>query len=479
MKAIERAAIARILIDLIKADKVIDSREMHLYRRLKDQFAITRNDEIEAYALTLSQAVAIIKAMPPHDVADLLGTFEDMTVSDGFCAREEALLMLMLHFCLRDNALDCDVISTVIEEAWFDERQVLYVESHHDKEVNYAISTNHRAICRELKMCGLDFVYLPEIVHHYITTPRTLLNDVVAMLSPSLTDRAIAGLLTKIKLFKTDTFCIEQLHHKLGFKELADTHPALMLRISQSRVGNKIYTNFLRIEMTADALAIVRDLVDTFLCYNGSDRIVISHKRDEKGSFLYNGFYRQIFEILLLQKAVMCHLLIDFVHGNITLPEIDLTLSGLHRKEKALYTLFIFEAINSAIRDNQGAHKQNGGINFTPPPSAKLLPKFNRRMALLQKKYAKIYAAFGGDEDKAPDISRSDIRLPMLAGIKRAINKQSEKIYDADRFIITRDKNGIYSLSAHPDTFQALTFTSPAPLPLADTPLFGALAALT
>ena len=146
MKAIERAAISRILIDLIKADKVIDSREMDLYRELKSQFSITRKDEIEAYALTLGKAVNILKDMEQSIVADLLGTFEDMTVSDGFCAREEALLMLMLHFCLNTNDLDCDVISTIIEESWFDERQVLYVESHHAKDINFGISSNHMAI---------------------------------------------------------------------------------------------------------------------------------------------------------------------------------------------------------------------------------------------------------------------------------------------------------------------------------------------
>lgn len=472
MKAIERAAISRILIDLIKADKVIDSREMDLYRELKSQFSITRKDEIEAYTLTLGRAVNILKEMEQSIVADLLGTFEDMTVSDGFCAREEALLMLMLHFCLSTNDLDCDVISTIIEESWFDERQVLYVESHHAKDINFGISSNHRAISRELKLCGLDFVYLPQVVHHYITTPRELLNEVVSMLSPSLSESAIAGLLTKIKLFKTDTFCIEQLHHKLGFDELADTPPALMLRISQSKVGNKVYTNFLRVELTVEVLTIVEHLVDTFLSYNGSDRIVVSHKKDEKGSFLYNGFYRQVFEILLLQRSVMCHLLIDLIHGTISFPEIELTLSGLHRKEKALYTLFVYEAYNTAIRDEDGIIKQNGGINFTPPTSAKQLPKFNRRMELLQRKYAKIYAAFGGDEINAPDITKADIRLPMISGIRRAINKQSEKIYDAERFIVNRDKNGIYGISANYDVFQCKDFQNAEAISVFDSPLF-------
>lgn len=459
MKAIERAAISRILIDLIKADKVIDSREMDLYRNLKEQFSISRQDEIEAYLMPLNKAVHIIKEMEDSTKSDLLGTFEDMTISDGFCAREEALLMLMLQYCLRNENLESDVISTKIDESWFDERQVLYVESHHAKEVNFSISSNLRAISRELKLCGLDFVYLPEIVHHYITTPKELLHEVVAMLSPSLTESAVAGLLTKIKLFKTDTFCIEQLHHKLGFEDLIDTPPSLMFRISQSRVGNDIYTNFLRIELTGDAVSIVQDMVDTFLDYHSSDRIVVSHKKDEKGSFLYKGFYRQVFEILLLQKAVMCHMLIYFIHGTISFPEIDVTLSGLHRKEKALYTLFVYET-------------QNGGISFTPPQSVKQLPKFDRRMEILQRRYAKIYAAFGGEEKNAPDITKADIRLPMISGIRRAINKQAEKIYDAERFVINRDKNGIYGISAIPDVFTSKDFSGEQPISIFDSELF-------
>ncbi|MCH5345800.1 MAG: hypothetical protein J1E63_01745 [Muribaculaceae bacterium] len=476
MKAIERAAVTRVLIDLIKADKVIDSREMDLYRELKNRFAITRDDEKEAFGMTLSKAIAVIKAMKPDEVVELMGIFEDMTVSDSFCAREEALLMLMLHFCLSVDSLDCDVISTVIQESWFDERQVLYVESHHAKDINFAISTNLRAISRELKLCGLDFVYLPQVVHHYITTPRQLLNEVVTMLSPTLSEDSIAGLLTKIKLLKTDTFCVEQLHHKLGFKELADTAPALMLRIGQSRVQDRIYTNFLRVELTPEVLEIVQQMVDTFLEYNGSDRIIISHKKDEKGSFLYNGFYRQIFEILLLQKAVSCHLLIDFIHGTISFPEVDVVLSTLHRKEKALYTLFVFEAIHNAIKNEDGTIIQNGGINFKPPTIARQLDAHNRRMAALQKKYKRIYEAFGGDSNSAPDITNPEIRRPMISGIKRAIKKYSEKIYDSERFMINRDSNGIYSISANPSAFQIKSYKQPKGVDAGESQLFAELA---
>lgn len=478
MTAIERAATARMLIDLIKADKVIDSREMDLYKKLKGQFSITRDDEIAAYSLTLSRAVGIIKAMDPHIVADLLGTFEDMTASDGFCAREEALLMLMLHFCLAQAEIDCDVISNVIEETWFDERQVLFVESRHDRDINFSIASNLRAISAELKLCGLDFVYLPQVAHHYITTPRELLNEVMAMLSPSLSESAIAGLIKKIKLFKTDTFCVEQLHHKLGFQELADTPPVLLMRISQSKVGEQVYTNFLRIELAPEVLPIVQQLADTFLSYYGSDRIVVSNKKDEKGCFLYNGFYRQVLELLLFQKSVMCNLQIDLMHGTISFPEIELTLNELHRKEKALYTLFVFEASNTAIRNEDGVATHNGGIIFTPPTAAAHMSNYNRRMALLQRKYALIYKAFGGEAENAPDIARAEIRQPMISRIRGALNKHKEKIYDAERFMITRDRNGVYSITANLDLFQCRDFQNAESVTIFDTALFAELSRL-
>ena len=93
-------------------------------------------------------------------------------------------------------------------------------------------------------------------------------------------------------------------------------------------------------------------------------------------------------------------------------------------------------------------------------------------MKLLQRKYAKIYAAFGGDEENAPDITKADIRLPMISGIRRAINKQNEKIYETERFIVNRDKNGIYGISASPEVFLCKDFQNSEAISAFDSTLF-------
>jgi len=64
--------------------------------------------------MPLSRAITIISEMPEDDKEEILKIFEDMTVSDGFCAREEALLVLALHYCLRLAPEDSCVISKEI-----------------------------------------------------------------------------------------------------------------------------------------------------------------------------------------------------------------------------------------------------------------------------------------------------------------------------------------------------------------------------
>ncbi len=465
MKANERRALTRILIDLIKADKVIDSREMELYAELKQQFGITREDEGEAFMLTLGEAISTICALPQAEVRDYLGTFEKMTLSDSFCAREEALLMLALRYCLDPHMPQSDVLSVEVDDVWFDDRQVLYVESYFDEEVNAAVAGSLRQIQRELKLCGLDFVYLPEVVNHYLTTPAPLMEDVAMLLSPTLSQSGVRDLLSQLKNISTDKFCIEQLHHKLGFEELAQTDPALLMRIGQTRVGDRVVTNFLRISLDTDPLREVERLTDLFLSACSNDRVVISHKRDAEGSFLYNGFYRQLFEIILLKRAVTTKLRVDFRNMTLVFPGIDAVLSGLHRKEKTMYVLMIFES-------------QKGGINFTPPRGGADAHRYERRMEQVKRRFARIYRAFEGTTERVPDITRQDIRNPILANIKREVMRHESNIYKPERFVVQRDRDGYYAIPAISEAFECVLPGSDEACDIFATPLFAELAAI-
>lgn len=60
----------------------------------------------------------------------------------------------------------------------------------------------------------------------------------------------------------------------------------------------------------------------------------------------------------------------------------------------------------------------------------------------------------------------------MISGIRRAINKHSEKIYDAERFVVNRDKNGIYGISANLEALQCKDFQNAEIISFLESPLF-------
>lgn len=459
MTSREKAATTRILIDLIKADKVIARQEIDLYKTLKGALRISRNDEVKAFAMTLSEAIEVLKKAETSTVNDLLGTFRAMTASDGSCPRQEVLLMLALNHCLTQTDDAADVISVEVGDNWFDERQVLYIESYFDTEINQAIADAYRHISSELRLCGLDFVYLPRIIDHYIDTDPQLLLEIVLMLYPNLSERQATDLICQIKNYDTARFCTEELCHKLGFSGLDETDPALLLRINQSRVEDAITTNFLRIPVEPDTLVdTIYRFVDMFLNYHSEDRIVVSNKRDEKGSFLYKGFYRRLLETLLLRKARRCNLVIDTIRGEISFPEADVKLDSLHRKEKAAYILFLF-------------YSRLGGISFDVPKST---------LDRLQKQFALIYNALGGNAGRVPDITNPRTRTPIISRIKSCIEQRQHLILDHTQFIVQRDPNyGAYNLTAPEEVIRFRTSASDdTTVPFSESELFKVLSSV-
>ena len=161
----------------------------------------------------------------------------------------------------------------------------------------------------------------------------------------------------------------------------------MLLCINDSLVEGKIYSNFLSITLEKDALNIARDFTDLFMkLYKPR---VLNPSFEGKERFVYRGYYKQVFDIFTDRKGVRSSVVIDLLHGEILLPEAEIKLSKLHRREKALYALFLLES-------------GSGGINFSKPENAKALKKFDHRMQLIQLKYEMIYEGFGGDKSRAP-----------------------------------------------------------------------------
>lgn len=96
MKQAERASIMRIVSDLIEADGIIDTRELLFLDSLREKYGIKKEDEILAASYTFADALNELQKSDDSLKHDLIGDFNQVAMSDDYCAREEALLILPL-----------------------------------------------------------------------------------------------------------------------------------------------------------------------------------------------------------------------------------------------------------------------------------------------------------------------------------------------------------------------------------------------
>lgn len=436
MRQSERASIFRVASDLIKADAIIDMREIEVFDSIREKYAIKKEDEVVGLSYTLEDAVNKIQKSSNCLQNDLMSTLNKIAMSDKFCAREEALLLISLQFVLsKIQNLECRIISVDTSCVFVEPTQILYVESYFDNDINWEINEKYREITSEVRLAGFDFVYLPKIAEHYRTISNDVFLKIADFLYPNVSKDRLDTITKQLYKLSTSEFCKDQLAGKLGMKEFSSVPPSLMIKIGESVVAEKNISNFMLVELDKNVVSIIRNVFDAFSEYYHN--ISLNYLKEGKGRFIFTGLYKQVFDLYVLRKGIKSSVVVDVYREKICFPEAGMNLEKLHRREKALYALFLLES-------------RSGGINFTKPATSHQLEKYERRMEAVQKKYRMIYKKFGGDPQKAPNLSISEIRLPMIALIKKQLKAYNEVLYHVDDYMIQRNMFGNYCVSISP-----------------------------
>lgn len=426
----------RIVTDLIEADGIIDTREIEFLDELRKRYDIQKEDEVRAASLSLADALGVLSDAEDSLKLDLLGEFNQVAMSDDFCAREEALLILAIRNCLAvQRGTQVSVVSARMDNLNFENAQILYVESEWDEDVNAQIARQYRELCAEIRLAGFDFVYLPQIARHYQSIADEDILNIVSFLYPRVSQERLVAIVKQLQHLSTARFCKEQLAAKLHITALAQVPPSLMIKIGESMVDDQPTANFLLMEIEEEVLRSVRSMLDLFAKSYRNYRL--NYLQEEQGRFVFKGFYKQIFDIMMLRRGVRSTVVIDTYRQRIYFPEADVVIDKIHRREKALYALVLLESAS-------------GGINFSKPSSAKQLQRYQHRMEAIQKKYRIIYRMFGGEESEAPNLESPAIRNPMLSLLKRQILKLGDILYHVDDYIIQRNFYGNYSVGLPP-----------------------------
>lgn len=434
MNKLERISISRIVSDLIKADSVIDSREMELFELIKDAYRLNKECLSDARYITFSDAVNTLCLLDKDSKEGLMDLFKKITLADGMCNKDEALLMIALEYCL-EGGHEADMIHIQVPQQGLqlDNSQVIYVEADYDDSVNDIIKKNYQQIENAMRLAGFNFAYIPQISETYRTTPPVLFNEVMSFLTPNLDETELSMIQNKISSMTTAQFCKEQLCKKLHIGCLTDTQPALLMKIGETISESTIYANFLRIVIGKNVLDDIKQFMYRFTSMMNSEYSILRNIYNSSDRFIYSGVYKQIMDLCLMRENSMSIVLLDTMQQKIRFPEINEELK-VSRSEKALYALILVESIT-------------GGMNLNAPTLAKQLPLHKKKMDKLFTKYKKIYHYFGGEIDQTPDILDYTIRNPKLAKIKKNLMSLSNKLSNIDDYMIQRTQEGLYRIN--------------------------------
>lgn len=459
MLRVHKIAIARIFADLIKADRIIDTGEMECWERVCAKYAIDKEIETEAQYVSFSDALESICNSGVKGIKeDLLGDCRSMTVSDGFCAHSEALIMIALILML-DSEQPFQVETFSIPKASFniDIATSLYIESDYDAATNEAIRENYRSLFKEFQLAGFHFVYPPRIIEHYQETDPELFHKILSFLAPSMSEFGIENAYKSLMKMTTGVFCKDLLCNKCGITDLRNTYPSLLIKIGNSFVGEDAYANYLKIEVDEDILSTVQSFIDRFCEMLSSDVYVVNTSEERDSQFHFHGFYKQLLDIFLIRKNIRSHIIIDPYKEEIFFPDIDAKATGLHRRERALYALLLCCGVE--------------GLNFNLPKSSDALAKYKKRIAKIQDRYRAIYSMFGGEGEAAPDLGEPTIRRPIFACLKRSL-KNLPSLYNPEDYNVTKNRDGVFSVNVDNNLIFVRELDSEEPVPLKDSKMY-------
>lgn len=465
MRAAEKIAVARIFADLIKADRIVDTGEMECWRNICHKYAIDRDIRIEAREMSFSYALNVICNSEVQQLKeDLLRDCMAMTVSDGFCAHSEALLMIALPTMLEsEQPFRGEVISIPRANFNIDIATALYIENEFDPETNEAIRAHYRSIFKEFQLAGFHFVYIPKIIDHYRNTDSTLFKDILSFLAPAMSETGLDNTYKSLMKMTTGIFCKDLLCNKCGITELRNTMPSLLIKIGNSFVGEAQYANYLKLDVDEDISTTVQTFVDSFSEMLSNDVFVVNTSEERDNQFHFHGFYKQLLDIFLVRRNIRSAIYLNPYKEEVIFPDIDAKAMGLHRRERALYALLLC----------QGA----GGINFSTPKSVDALERYNLRMKRIRQRYSAIYAMFGGEKETAPDLSVPEIRRPIFSCLKRSI-KSLQALYNPEDYNITKSGDGVFSVNVEPELVYVYQLDKDEPIPLHESEMFRKWASL-
>lgn len=431
----KRTAVARIIADLIKADNIIDEKEMRALTKLEDIYHIHQKDLVAAQLITFSDAISVLRErMDQKEKTVLLDYLCKLARIDDVCTLREALILVAVHYCLDEEhsnyseMLTCESNDIVGDGKNF----IVYIESEIDKDINSEIKDDkvYHSMTVDINKMGMDFVYIPYLVREFRKKNPEYVMKVLEYMSPGFSEETRLEIYNKISNFTTTSFTQNLLCKKMGVSVM-NTEPALLINIGSSLVpycGNqsdsKVFTEFLRINITDSIYGEVRHLMDS-MNRLVNEKIIASSNIVEN-RLKYFGFYKAMLDLMIYTKSDS-DLLINLDSKKDTIRFVDSNeVLKLKPQESALYILMIEQSIHDEV---------NKGLLYKPN---------DRQLTQLNKRYREIYESISGSR-MTKDFNSGITQA--VSHIRKAI-KETLYLKNINTYLPIKDEeNGVYRVN--------------------------------
>ena len=291
---LNKLAVLRIAVDLVKADSRIHGDEIGLLASLQEKFALSQDDLDRIHYITLQQAVSSLKELDVFTAGQVTRLLEDIMCVDNEIGYEENILLTSVFMSISPATRDwCDVLSVqnVMDET--STRQVLYLESSPCDVVHELFNDKYDKlmITKSFNDMGLDFFYLPDVLSGGVKDEMVnLLKQAMRYLVPSAS--------ANIHNADIESFSSEDFFYYL---------------LSRYRIGiNCLKSQSFLLFKVRDSYCLDDDNNQT----KGVDFFVFISSFDSKGSRIpYEGCYKILCDYLSSASKNISRVLLDVSYG--------------------------------------------------------------------------------------------------------------------------------------------------------------------
>lgn len=312
--AVQKRAVFKIAIELVKADNRIHSKEISVLDKLQAGLDISQQEVDMTHYSSLSEAVAAIREMPEEQVEAILDLFKGiMKVDSDIDFEENLLLSAIIMSCHKESRPWAAIISSTDPGVEISGKQIVYLEKSTCRQTHAVLDDKYDnlLISKAFGDIGFNFFYLPNVLEdlglrsddgNVPSGKFSLLQKSMGYLMPAGDKLKVDNLESALESFDTGTF-FKVVTSRLNLEpDLFPFNSFLLVKIRDSVVlddDNAVHNSadFFCLDISTDVKKRILEFVSKF---------------DEQTNMLpYEGYYKLLYDYFSSESKINSDIIID------------------------------------------------------------------------------------------------------------------------------------------------------------------------